>query len=109
MSLAKQTDTLEALEEEVSTTVPEFQKRIDRLPLNVAKAPRWSGEMIEISQAMAAVGLKGGAKILEGAAETWDLVATTSIGQEPIELARERGRDWKEVAAIVSAAAAQKQ
>ena len=92
LSLASATGTLDALAEELQASQPAFFKLIEgRLSTSMAKvritgsvtligqAPRWAGEMDEISAAMRDAGLDGGARMFDGAARTWEHVGATEM------------------------------
>ncbi len=90
------------LDAEMVASLRMLRERFDRsLPGMAPKAYRWVGEMEEIARTFADVGLDP--KVFLGAAETYRLVAETSLGREVPEH-RTQGFTADEVAEIVAAA-----
>jgi 3-hydroxyisobutyrate dehydrogenase-like beta-hydroxyacid dehydrogenase len=77
---AKRLDVAEALSKELAFSQPHHFEWMRRwIPAMVPKAHRWVGEMEEIARTFEAVGLTP--RSFEGAAETYDFVAGTSLGR----------------------------
>jgi hypothetical protein len=59
------------------------------------KAHRWVPEMLEIARTFEGVGMTP--RILLGAADMYELIATLPLGKESPEEAREKNRSGKEI------------
>jgi len=73
----------DALDEELRQSQPAMHKRMEGFPNMPAKSRRWVGEMEEIAQTFASVGLTP--KILEGAADIYRFVGQTSLANRTPE------------------------
>ena len=86
----------EALRAEFADSQPEMLERMERgVPAMVPKAHRWVGEMEEIANTFAALGLTP--LTFEGAAALYALVAGTPLGQTSPEDWRRRAATFAEV------------
>lgn len=83
-------------------SVPELRQQLERsLPAYPPKAHRWVGEMEEIAKSFADLGLTP--RILAGAADLFQFVASTPPGQETPEN-RDRNRDLAGLMQLLAAA-----
>lgn len=86
----------QALEAEFRDSQPDlFEWVVSRSASMPPKAHRWVPEMLEIAKTFEGVGMTP--KILQGVAEMYEFIATTPLGRESPEEARERGRKGAEV------------
>jgi 3-hydroxyisobutyrate dehydrogenase-like beta-hydroxyacid dehydrogenase len=92
----------DVLEKEFKASQPEIQEWVlSRCTTMPPKAYRWVPEMLEIAKTFDGVGMTP--RILEGAAEMYERIAGTPLGQESPEAARERGRSgWEIVQALAA-------
>lgn len=89
----------EPLWNELNTSQTELVTILTRaIPAMAPKAHRWIGEMLEIAETFEQVGLTD--RTFQGAADIYQLVQHTSLGQETPE-ARDRDRSLSDVIAIL--------
>ncbi len=92
-----------ALRQELSESQEAALGRMARgVPAMVPKAHRWVGEMAEIAQTFEDCGLTP--KTFLGAAEIYEFVAHTALGQVAPEQWREQGRSFEEIVAELARA-----
>jgi hypothetical protein len=85
-----------ALEAEFKDSQPDiYEWVLSRCVSMPPKAHRWVPEMHEIAKTFEDVGMTP--RILQGAADMYEHIATTPLGCESPEAARERGRNGAEV------------
>ena len=81
-----------ALDRELQESLAENRQWIlSRLTVMPPKAHRWVPEMLEIAKTFEGVNLTP--RILQGAADMYEMIAQTALGQESPEDARKQGRD----------------
>jgi len=83
LTAAQALGVADALDAEFQQSQPLMHKRMQGLPNMPAKSRRWVGEMEEIAQTFAAVGLTP--KILEGAADIYRFVGQTALADRTPE------------------------
>jgi 3-hydroxyisobutyrate dehydrogenase-like beta-hydroxyacid dehydrogenase len=95
---AERLGVTEALRQELSESQQQALERMARgVPAMIPKAHRWVGEMAEIAQTFEDCGLTP--KTYLGAAEIYDLVARTALGNISPEQWREQSRSFEEIIA----------
>jgi 3-hydroxyisobutyrate dehydrogenase-like beta-hydroxyacid dehydrogenase len=86
----------EALHAELNASQREmFESVVNRSVSMPPKAYRWVPEMLEIAKTFEGAGLTP--RMFQGAADMFELIATTPLGRESPEEARERAREGAEV------------
>lgn len=86
----------QALEAEFKDSQPDiYEWVVSRSVTMPPKAHRWVPEMLEIAKTFEGVGMTP--RILQGAADMYELIATTPLGRESPEQARERARTGADV------------
>lgn len=86
----------QALEAEFRESQPElYESALNRSVSMPPKAYRWVPEMLEIAKTFDGVGLTP--RMLQGAADMYELIAETPLGKESPEDARAKGRSGAEV------------
>lgn len=82
----------EALDHELQESLAENRKWIlSRMAVMPPKSHRWVPEMLEIAKTFEGAGLTP--RILQGAADMYEMIAQTALGRESPEEARSKGRD----------------
>jgi 3-hydroxyisobutyrate dehydrogenase-like beta-hydroxyacid dehydrogenase len=85
-----------ALDRELQESLADNRQWIlSRLTVMPPKAHRWVPEMLEIAKTFE--GVKLTPRILQGAADMYEMIAQTELGRESPEDARKHGRDGAEV------------
>jgi 3-hydroxyisobutyrate dehydrogenase-like beta-hydroxyacid dehydrogenase len=96
MIAARKLGVEHALEAELNESQPEiFEWVLSRSVSMPPKAHRWVPEMLEIAKTFEGVGMTP--RILQGAADMFELIATTPLGRESPEQAREQARSGPDV------------
>jgi 3-hydroxyisobutyrate dehydrogenase-like beta-hydroxyacid dehydrogenase len=92
----------QALDAEMQESIADVRKWIlSRSTAMPPKAYRWVPEMLEIAKTFEGVGMTP--RMLQGAADMFELIAATPLGRESPEQAREKARSGSEIMRLLAA------